>query len=802
MNLSIFRRPSRYINNEWNSVHRDGSLRVALCFPDIYEIGMSHLGMKIFYELLNSIPDVVAERFYAPWTDMEDWMRKNGEPLRSLESGRPLYEFDIIGFSLQYELSLTTVLNMLDLGGLGVLSAERRSPLPLIICGGPITVNPAPISKFFDAIFVGDAEEGIIEICDTVKRWKSTGDGRKESLLVELSGIEGVYIPLLKNKTRRRIIKDLDTAPYPVRPIVPYTEIVHDRLNIEISRGCPMGCRFCSAGMIYRPVRERSIERIMDIVEESLRSTGYEEVSFTSLSAGDYSHLEVLLSEFMRRFGRKKISVSLPSLRVGAVTERILRLIRSVKKTGFTIAPEAGSEKLRKVINKNLNEEDYERALNILFKEGWENLKLYYMIGLPDEDQSDIDAIIDMSLRALRIAKRYTGRFVNINVSVAPFVPKPHTPFQWVGQKDLEELKRITAYLKARLEKKGIRYKGHDPHMSLIEAIISRGDERVADLIFEAWRMGSRLDAWTEHFDFKRWLDAMDKTGIDALNYVRRNLKFDEPLPWDFIDTGVKKEYLRREYLRSRSIERSPSCLESCMGCGLDCELKDKREKIKGMEEMVIDMCDEREVSNQMRRLRLRVEYSKTGILRYLSHLETMRAILRALRRGDVQLEYSHGFSPSPRVSFGHALPVGVEGLRECFDMILLSEPGKDVDTEILTRRINLCLPEGLRINRMVFIPFEAPSINSAVSMMEYIIEGVDLKVGDKETGGISIMEKGDGYVRFTAHGRLKLDDILRRYFSETSGEIRIRRTGNFVMIDGKIMDIMEIGREIISHAE
>ncbi len=272
MDLTVFRKPSRYINNEWNSVHKDGSLRVALCFPDIYELGMSHLGLKILYELLNSIPHVVAERFYAPWTDMESWMRKSGESLRSLESKRPLYEFDIIGFSLQYELSLTSVLNMLDLGGVRVLSSERESPLPIIIAGGPLTVNPAPISRFFDAIFVGDGEEGILEICDIVKRWKSDGDGKKETLLMALLTVEGLYIPVLKNKTRRRIVNNLDTAPYPIRPIVPYTEIVHDRLNIEISRGCPMGCRFCSAGMIYRPVRERSIEKILDIVEASLRS--------------------------------------------------------------------------------------------------------------------------------------------------------------------------------------------------------------------------------------------------------------------------------------------------------------------------------------------------------------------------------------------------------------------------------------------------------------------------------------------------------------------------------------------------
>ena len=449
MNLSFFQKPSRYINHELNAVHKEATVKVALAFPDIYEIGMSHLGLRILYKIINDLPFASAERVFSPWIDLEAGMKEKGSLLSSLESGRPLNKFDIAGFSLQYELSYTTVLNMLNLWRNTFKNErpyKRRDRYPLIIAGGPCTVNPMPMSPFIDAFLIGDGEEAVPEILETYHGWKMSGDSHKESLLKALSGIEGVYVPILNRSdnlnssfVKRRFIASLDNAPYPDKPIVPYTSIVHDRINIEVSRGCPMGCRFCQAGMIYRPVRERSPQKALELAEKALKNTGYEEVSFTSLSAGDYSCLLQLTQEFNNRFAKDNISLSLPSLRVAAVNRDLIREIRTVRKTGFTIAPEAGTDRLRKVINKDFSEEDYENSLTVLFDEGWLNLKLYFMVGLPTETDEDIDGIIHMALKAQKTARKYSKRRVNINIGVSPFVPKAHTPFQWYGQLPAEE---------------------------------------------------------------------------------------------------------------------------------------------------------------------------------------------------------------------------------------------------------------------------------------------------------------------------------------------------------------------------
>ncbi|MBM4129212.1 MAG: TIGR03960 family B12-binding radical SAM protein, partial [Nitrospira sp.] len=464
MNLVSFQKPSRYINSEINAIRRDAPVKVCLAFPDVYEIGMSHLGLKILYKIINELPFASAERVFSPWIDLESEMKVKGILLSSLESNRPLRDFDILGFSLQYELLYTSVLNMLHLGGIPLRAEERiNSSYPIVIAGGPCTVNPAPMSPFIDAFLVGDGEDAIREIVETVYRWKREGDGRRESVLRELAGIEGMHVPSLQRSVfsvqrsdlsnssliahhsllvKRRVVHPLDEAPYPDKPIIPYTLIVHDRINIEVSRGCSRGCRFCQAGMTYRPVRERSPERVLELAEESLKNTGYDEVSFTSLSAGDYSCLLQAVKEFNRRFSKHRIALSLPSLRVASLHQELLKEIRLVRKTGFTIAPEAGSERLRRVINKDFSEDEYEQSLRALFEEGWHNIKLYFMIGLPTERDDDIEAIPQMLKRALKIAKQHTKRFININVGISSFVPKPHTPFQWHGQSSLDELRR------------------------------------------------------------------------------------------------------------------------------------------------------------------------------------------------------------------------------------------------------------------------------------------------------------------------------------------------------------------------
>jgi radical SAM family uncharacterized protein/radical SAM-linked protein len=802
-------RPSRYINNEINSVYRKSFIRVALAFPDIYDVGMSHIGLRILYEIINNIPYASAERVFSPWPDMESELRRLGLPLSSLESNSPLRDFDVIGFSLQYELSYTTVLNMLDLSGIPLRSELRRERDPVIIAGGPCTVNPGPMAPFIDAFLIGDGEEAILEIIDTIYRVKKDGSGRRREALQELSRIEGLYVPLVhgnEQPIKRRYIEDLDAAPYPLSPVVPFTPIVHDRITIEVARGCSKGCRFCQAGMVYRPHRERSPERILEIAEKSLKNTGYEEVSFSSLSTGDYSALILLMKETNRRFSKKVVSISLPSLRVASVNKDILREIKVVRKTGFTIAPEAATERLRAIINKDFNDEDYERALHALFSEGWQNLKLYFMVGLPGERHEDIEAIPEMALKAIKISKRYSRRFVNISVTVSPFVPKPHTPFQWIGQEPIKKIKEKMDYLREILRKKGINYKGHDPDMSLLEAIFSRGDERLSDLIEEAWKRGCRLDAWTEVFDFNKWVEAAESLGINLNEYAERGFASGSRLPWDNIDTGIKKEFLLRELDRAYSHEITPDCKDKCYGCGLRCPSvisATERRCNSATDSTATERQSDSATDSRSTELALRLQFEKTGKMRYLSHRELMTAIIRALRRADIPLLYSQGFHPSPRVSFGPPLSVGVAGLREYLDLEI-EAAGWVADLKGI---LNATLPEGIRILRLAFIPKDTPSLDSFIKRYEYeiiISNGLPLKgmrefmqrdscIVERKTGdtvrlidlrrmveSLHIIDKDRVTLRLIdQEDKVRLAEVIRAIFGiDDIDEIEITRTG------------------------
>jgi radical SAM family uncharacterized protein/radical SAM-linked protein len=712
--LSLVSKPARYLGNEVNSVRKapgEGRLRFCLAFPDAYEVGMSHLGLQILYHLLNEREGIACERVFAPWVDMENVLREKNIPLASLETATPLREFDILGFSLQYELCFTNVLNTLDLARIPFLSKDRDERFPLIIGGGPTAFNPAPVADFFDAMVIGDGEEVILEICDLAMSVKEDKGG-KDALLTALSRLDGVYVPSLhsdKKRIRKRIVSDLDRAFYPTHPIVPYMKVVHDRLSMEIARGCKRGCRFCAAGYIHRPYRERNPELVQEIVRASLGRTGYEEFSLLSLSAGDYSCIGSLLSTLMDQFESRRVAVSFPSLRIESVVGYLAEQVKRVRKTGFTIAPEAGTDRLRRVINKELDERVLFQGVEDLFSMGWKNVKLYFMMGLPTEKEEDLRGIVALS-KKLRFRGEKQKVHPNISISVSTFVPKPHTPFQWEAQIPLEQIQDRLHVLKQEVKQNRLQFKWQDPHLSHLEGIFSTGGRDLSRVLIEAHRLGCRFDGWSDQFRYPLWREAFERSGME-MDLPTRKKGFEDRLPWSFVDTGVAPSFLWEEYQKGLGEEGSPPCKgERCRRCGVcDGEAVVLRES-KGMNEDLLARSGRQEwkaraeVRRQRVKKKVRMKFTKTGDLRLVSHLELVHLFTRASKRADLPLSYSEGFHPMPRIIFAKALSVGVESLSEIVDMEL---EGRITALDV-KERLNQALPDGIRIIEAEDVPLSS----------------------------------------------------------------------------------------------
>jgi len=770
-------KPTRYISGELNSIVKNGSsidFRIALAFPDTYEIGMSHLGLSILYEILNRQKGVQAERVFAPWIDMEAEMRRHNIPLFSHETTTPLGEFDVIGFSLQYELTYTNILNMLDLAGIPLLASERTDKHPIIIAGGPCAFNPEPLAEFIDTFLIGEGEDAVIEMVEALRATRSDARLKK---LEALSEIEGVYVPSFYETTtladgtvvlkgagddvliKKRVVADLDEAVFPTKNVVPFMPAVHDRIRLEVLRGCTQGCRFCQAGMIYRPVRERSLGKLKELLEQSIAQTGDDEAGLLSLSTCDYSAIHNLVKQSVDVATPHHVAISFPSTRIDSFDIDLAAMVQSVKKTGLTFAPEAGTERLRQVINKPISNEDFLNKVEDVFARGWNLIKLYFMVGLPTETDDDIAAIGYLVKQAMARGRKHRKR-PSINVGVSTFVPKPHTPFQWGRQISIEEIEEKRALLKKYVRGRGIKLSTHDAPSTFLEGIFARGDRRLCKVLLSAYRRGCRFDGWTEQLNFQAWMDAFEEfsrgAGFLACDSRQEYLPhsylheraLNEILPWDHISPLVEKRFLIEEWNKSLTGDITLDCRRrGCSLCGVI--LADKhlcinmkkavREGIKA-DDKHLAIPERKSEPTPVQKIRIRL--SKEGEARFISHRELNNALIRALRRAELPVAFSQGFTPHPKISFSQPSSVGVESYAEFVDIELHAK----IDPRELMQRLNDTLPKSLRILESYEIPLKTPHLSNQIIQSIYRVSVPRAFAGGREECQAKILQFIDNH--------------------------------------------------------
>ncbi len=772
-------KPTRYLGGEWNSRVCDPAtvrVKVALAFPDAYEIGMSHLGFRILYSMLGKLDGVAAERVFMPWTDMLALLRENELPLTTLESRTPLVDFDILGFSLQYELTITNMLAMLEQGGVPLHARERGEDDPLVLGGGPVAFNPEPFADFFDLILIGDAEEALPEMIATYERLRGEGASRREILraVVALGGWYapelyelvpepqlGMLIPRPKEgegapeRVVRRLVLDLNEHPFPEDIVVPHSEVVHDRVSWEIQRGCPVGCRFCQAGYIYRPTRERDPREVFDGVLRSVESTGYDEFSLTSLNTGQYGAIAGLLSGLMDEMEPRSVSVGLSSLHASTMNERIVEQVKRVKKTGFTIAPEAGSQRMRDVINKNLDEEQILRATGLAFEAGWQLMKLYFMIGLPTEEEEDVVAQVELAERILKQGRQIGGGRVRVTLSASTFIPKVFTPFQWFGMQAEDEFRAKQDLIRGRVPR-GVQFRYHNHNESWLEGVLSRADRSVTPAIVEAYRNGAILDGWSEHFKPEIWRAAFERLEIPADELATRSIPLDAELPWEIVDPLIRRKWLVHEYKKSMALAtRVPCGPTACSGCapfardcvkgivrdqrwtelgpatapGLTCLPAAPAEAAGPAPEAAPESAPEsaeETVAPEAPPLpiyRYRARFNKTGRARFLGHLDLVRALLHTLRRAGIVVNYTAGFKPRPKISLSPALGLGIPSRAEYLDF----ETHVPLESEAFLATVNTKTSEGLSFTALVASTGSPGALQDVIRQASYraIVPGV-----------------------------------------------------------------------------